>query len=138
MLWNQSGRRSVTWLISGLVLAGCGLGGPAHNAPLPGTAAAVDMGFQSFQPTTVNIRVGQTVEWRNSSIITHSVVDDPKLATKPEDAALPAGATAINSGDIPAGKIFTYTFERPGTYRYFCSHHEGDGMIGTVIVAPAS
>jgi plastocyanin len=120
------------------LLAGCGLGGPAHGPAAPEAAAAVDMGFSSFKPTTVNIRPGQTVEWRNSSIITHSVTDDASLAKTPGDAAVPAGATPFNSGDIPAGQVFLQKFTVPGTYKYFCAHHEGDNMLGTVVVAPAS
>jgi plastocyanin len=40
-------------------------------------AAVVDMGFLSFSPATVNMRTGQTVEWRNTSIITHAVLCAP-------------------------------------------------------------
>ena len=52
--------------------------------------------------------------------------------------SFPAGASAFNSGDIPAGRVFAQTFTVPGTYKYFCTHHEGDGMVGTIVVAPAS
>jgi hypothetical protein len=69
------------------------LGGPAHQAAMPNAAVVVDMGFQSFSPATVNISAGQTVEWRNTSLITHSVTDDPQLAKTAGDAVLPAGAT---------------------------------------------
>jgi len=125
-------------VLAALALGGCGLGGPAHQAAMPNAAAVVDMGFQSFSPATVNIHAGQTVEWRNTSVITHSVTDDPQLARTAGDAALPAGATPFSSGDIAAGNVYAYTFRTPGTYKYFCTHHEGDGMLGTVIVAPAS
>ena len=121
-----------------LAAAGCGLTGPAHDAPLPGAAAVVDMGFMSFSPATVNIHVGQTVEWRNTSVITHTVTDNPPVAANAADSALPSGAIPFSSGDIPAGKIFTYKFTVPGTYKYFCSHHESDGMVGAVVVSPAS
>src|SRR4051812_18078910 len=56
-------------------LAGCGLGGRAHGPASPNASAVVDMGFSSFQPESVHIRAGQMVEWRNSSVITHSVTD---------------------------------------------------------------
>ena len=129
------------WFMPGLVvlasLAGCGLGGRAHGPPSPNASAAVDMGFASFQPETVHIRAGQSVEWRNTSVITHSVTDDGRLASKPQDAAYPTGATPFRSGDIHAGDVFSATFPVPGTYRYFCTHHEGDGMVGTVVVEPA-
>jgi len=125
-------------LLAMLALSGCGLGGPAHGPPPPNAAAIVDMGFESFSPATITIQPGGLVEWRNTSLITHTVTDDPKLAHKPGDLMLPAGAPAFNSGDVPAGQIYRHTFEVPGTYRYFCIHHEGDGMLGTVIVRSPS
>jgi plastocyanin len=121
-----------------LAAGGCGLTGPAHDSPMPGAGAVVDLGFMSFNPATVNIRAGQTVEWRNTSIIAHTVTDNPPAAAKAGDSALPPGAIPFSSGDISAGKIFAYKFTVPGIYRYFCTHHEGDGMVGTVVVAPAS
>ena len=130
------------WFMPGLVvlasLAGCGLGGRAHGPPSPNASAAVDMGFASFQPETVHIRAGQSVEWRNTSVITHSVTDDGRLASKPQDAAYPTGAMPFRSGDIHAGDVFSAAFPVPGTYKYFCTHHEGDGMVGTVVVEPAA
>lgn len=122
--------------VSAASLAGCGFGGPAHVSAPPAQGGDVSMGFESFNPTIVYIRVGQTVKWRNTAIITHTVTDDPKLAANPGDAALPAGAAAFNSGDIAAGDVYSYTFQTPGTYKYFCTHHEGMGMVGTIIVQP--
>jgi plastocyanin len=119
-------------------LCGCGLSGPAHDKPAANAAAAVDMGFTSFEPEMVHIRAGQTVQWRNTALITHSVTDDKSVAADPNSASIPQGATAFNSGDIPAGETYSQTFTMPGTYKYFCTHHEDDGMIGTVIVDPAS
>jgi plastocyanin len=121
-----------------LAAAGCGMTGPAHDAPVPDAAAVVDMGFMSFNPATINIKAGQSVEWRNSSIITHTVTDNPPAAATAGDSVLPAGAIPFSSGDVPAGKIFVYKFTAPGTYKYFCTHHETDGMVGTIMVAPAS
>jgi plastocyanin len=116
------------------VLSGCGLGGPAHGPPDSRAAAVVDMGFESFTPATVTIHAGQLVEWRNTSPITHSVSFEPKAALKAADVALPPGVQPFASGDIAAGDIYLHTFTTPGTYRYFCTHHEAYGMVGTVIV----
>ena len=130
--------REILSAMTVLAVAGCGLTGPAHESPLPEAAAVMDMGFMSFSPATINIHADQTVEWRNTSIITHTVTDNPPVAANAADSTLPPGAIPFSSGDIPAGKIFTYKFTVPGTYKYFCSHHEGDGMVGTVVVSPAS
>jgi plastocyanin len=91
-----------------------------------------------YSPSTVNISAGQTIEWENDGQVSHSVVDDPARANQPADALLPAGVTPFNSGNVMPGARFRHTFKQPGRYRYFCLTHEGDKMIGEVIVAPAS
>jgi plastocyanin len=117
-------------------LAGCGSGGPAHGRPAAGAAAVVDMGFTSFNPPEITVRVGDTVEWRNRSLITHTVTADPARAGKAGDSALPAAGQAFDSGDIAAGEIYMHRFTVPGTYRYFCAHHESMGMVASIVVRP--
>ena len=121
-----------------VAISGCGLGGPAHKQPASNATAVIDLGFMSYDPVDVTIHPGDSVEWRNTSVITHTVTDDPRRAKKQEDAGLPAGAQTFDSGDIPAGQVYMQTFTIPGTYRYFCTHHEDHGMVGTVVVEPAS
>lgn len=123
------------WLT--LTLGGCGLAGPAHAPPSPEAAAVVTMGFESFSPATVTIRTGDTVEWQNTSLITHTVTADPRLAEKDADFSLPRGAAPFNSGDIPAGQIYFHMFTVPGVYHYVCTFHDEDGMVGAVVVNPA-
>jgi plastocyanin len=130
--------RAVRFAIPALLLAGCGLTGPAHGPVSPDAGAAVTMGFGSFDPAVIHIKPGQSVQFRNTAVITHSVTDDPKLAEDPKDASEPAGATPFDSGDIAPGQVFTQTFTQPGTYVYFCTHHEDDGMVGKIVVDPAS
>jgi plastocyanin len=118
-------------------LAGCGIFGPAHGPPDPQADAVIDMGFHRFKPTDITIHAGQTVEWRNVSLLTHTVTDDPHLALYPADALLPPGSLPFDSGNIHAGDVLLLKFSRPGTYRYFCKHHERQGMVGTITVLPA-
>jgi len=120
-----------------LALAGCGLSGPAHDPVKPGMVG-IDMGFASFAPATIHVKAGQTVAFRNNALITHTVTADPSKASDPKDAALPAGVAAFDSGDISPGQVYTHAFTVPGTYTYFCMHHESDGMVGTIVVDPAS
>jgi len=89
-----------------------------------------------FKPSRVTIRAGQTVEWRNDSVLVHTVTADPRIAAKAADVALPAGAKPFNSGNIKPKGIFRHTFTTPGTYRYFCIPHEAAGMVGEVAVLP--
>jgi plastocyanin len=89
-----------------------------------------------YRPSSVQISAGQTVEWQNDGQVSHSVTDDPARANQPSDALLPSGVTPFNSGNVMPGGRFRHTFSKPGRYRYFCLTHEGDKMIGEVIVTP--
>jgi plastocyanin len=131
-------RVSLFLAIPTLLLAGCGYSGPAHGPVSPNAATSITMGFGSFDPGVIHIKAGQSVEFRNTAIITHSVTDDPKLAEDPKDASEPSGVAPFDSRDIAPGQVFTQTFTTPGTYVYFCTHHEDDGMVGKIVVDPAS
>lgn len=89
-----------------------------------------------FSPSTVQIRAGQTVEFKNVSRGTHTVTADPKLASDPNNVRLPRGAKAFNSGRLIPGAAFSHTFTEAGTYQYVCLPHESMGMIGQVVVFP--
>jgi plastocyanin len=142
---GRSGQRATPYtariafagVAAAFAISGCGLGGPAHKAPAATAAAVVDMGFESYSPAEVTVRSGEAVQWRNTSFITHTVTADPRRAKKPDDARLPPDVAPFDSADIPAGQVYTRSFTTPGTYRYFCTHHEDDGMVGTVVVRPA-
>ena len=86
-------------------------------------------------PETVRIPVGGAVEWRNTSITTHTVTAGPSRIHDAEQVALPAGAESFSSGEIGRGQLWRHTFTVPGNYRYAClPHHDMFGMTGTVEV----
>jgi plastocyanin len=125
----------VATLLVSLVALGAGAA-RAEPAP-PDTAAIVHISsFLKFGPDDVTIHVGDTVEWRNASIETHTVTDDPAVAKNPTDADLPPGAEAFDSGPLRPGQAYRHTFIVPGRYRYFCRPHEMHGMVATVVVVP--
>jgi plastocyanin len=82
----------------------------------------VELFGETFSPSTVQIRVGDTVRWLNRSGF-HNVV---------------ATGGSFSSG-APSADTFTFahTFNSVGTFAYFCEVHLAMGMTGTVIVAPA-
>ena len=73
------------------------------------------------------------VQWVNGGETVHSV-STAANAQNPNDTSIPKGATAFDSGFIPPGGDFSYTFTVPGTYRYFCLPHEKAGMVGVIVV----
>ncbi len=82
-------------------------------------APAIDIEIAGFQfgPAEVEVVVGTTVTWTNFDGATHTATADDGT---------------FDSGDIPAGEEFSFTFEEPGTFSYFCEIHPD--MTGTVTV----
>lgn len=98
-------------------------------------AATVEMtDALRFDPGTVTIQSGETVTWRNSSQVAHTVTADPDLAGDPSNVQLPEGAQTFDSGNIAPGDSYSRTFDVPGTYEYICIPHEAQGMTGTLVV----
>ncbi len=87
-----------------------------------------------FLPMSVTIDKGDTVEWINNAQSLHSVTTNPSVAQDPKDVSLPAGAKPFDSGFMPPGAKWSYTFTVPGTYKYLCLPHEKDHMVGVIEV----
>lgn len=81
----------------------------------------VEMIETAFEPTEITVGPGTTVTWINRDSFDHTVTSG--VRGEPTD---------LFDETVPAGESFSYTFEEPGTYEYFCSLHPG--MDGTVIV----
>lgn len=100
----------------------------------------------SFDPETITVSVGETVTWGNPGSVGHSVTaieesipDGAEYVASrgfdSESAARDAYSPGDpDSGDVPGGESYQYTFETAGTYEYFCIPHESAEMIGTVEV----
>jgi plastocyanin len=101
-----------------LTLGACAHNGPAYGPASSGAAATVKMSSGlRFNPAEVTIKAGQTVEWRNTSIETHTVTGQ-----------------GFDSGDIKQGQVWSHTFPTAGRYEYVCKPHHGMGMHGVVVV----
>lgn len=113
--------------------------GDATRSRVADPAAVVEMTNKlTFAPTTVTIEVGETVRWKNTSVIVHTVTADPEEATIDGSVQLPEGAEPFDSGNMDTQATFEHTFTTPGTYTYFCIPHEVTKMRGTIVVEPAS
>jgi plastocyanin len=87
-----------------------------------------------YDPSKVTIKHGDTVVWKNSSSVVHTVTADASVAKNKSHVRLPPGAKKFNSGDIAPGAQYSQRFDVPGKYRYFCIPHEAAGMIGELEV----
>ena len=122
--------------ILALLVAGCFSEAPESTGPEDPEAVVIEMTpALTFGDGPVEVRVGQTVRWENTSGFVHTATGDPARALLPSSVSLPPGAEPWDSGDVPAGGSYEMTFEVPGEYRYFCVPHEG-AMSGTLHVLP--
>jgi len=87
-----------------------------------------------FMPMSVTIQKGDTVECINNAQSLHSVTTNPAVAQDPKDVSAPKDAKPFDSGFMPPGAKWSYTFTVPGTYKYLCLPHEKDKMTGIVVV----
>jgi plastocyanin len=100
---------------------------PAPQAAPPAAAGAVQVaiGDNSFTPKELSVPVGATVVWTNTGQRKHTVTSDDGW---------------ITSGTLEAGATFKQTFDKPGTYAYYCEFHGGkggQGMAGVITVGDA-
>jgi plastocyanin len=71
-----------------------------------------------FQPSNVDVKVGDTVTWTNDDSAGHDVTGDDFKSGSP--------------GGMASGDTFEHTFDTAGTFDYVCTVHPG--MEGTVTV----
>ncbi len=79
-------------------------------------ARTVDINHFAFHPPALTIRKGTTVDFTNSSRVTHT-------ATR---------GGSFNTGPIRPGKTIGIRFNQKGSFAYHCSIHPS--MHGTIVV----
>ena len=95
-----------------------------------GIEVLVGSGGTVFTPSTLTIKVGQTVTWKWAGS-GHSVTEadgDPATCT--------VKAGGFDSTIQATGQTFSHTFSTAGTVNYFCQPHCASGMRGQIIVTP--
>jgi hypothetical protein len=75
------------------------------------------------EPANAVVRQGTTVQWRFWGSALHTVT-------------VASGPQGFSSPNLSGGRAFAHRFNRPGTYRLYCSLHPVD-MSSTVRVLPA-
>jgi len=132
------------------------LGAPARaDAP---AATKVSMKDFAFMPATITIKAGTAVTWTYDESPTDPMgCEGPEFQAGIPNATCPghsttsvdtgAGGKALWDSGVhrASGFPFSYTFTKPGTYRYYCTVHGGPHpnnpithMDGTIVVAAAS
>ncbi len=68
---------------------------------------------ECFLPSTLTVPVGTTVTWTNDDSAAHTVTSGKDVTSD----------GIFDSSLFLAGKTFSYTFDEPGEYEYFCAVH---------------
>jgi len=123
-------------LAAAALAAGCGGGssdsttaGDGYSAPAKaaattapaqstGKATTVQMSNTSFQPQTIDVKVGETVTFVNKDEIAHTATAEDK---------------SFDSKTMEAGATFSFKPTKAGTIDYVCLFHPG--MTGTINVS---
>lgn len=99
--------------------SGAGSASAAASAPAPASGTAVAIKNFAFSPAVLTVTAGTKVTWTNQDADAHTVTSD--------GSGGPLNSKAMNTGDT-----FSYTFAKPGTYKYLCTIHPF--MTATVTV----
>ncbi|CAH9094884.1 unnamed protein product [Cuscuta europaea] len=89
-------------------------------------------GELAFIPGELRVGAGETIEFKNGKAFPHNVVFDEEEVPSGVDAS----KISMSEEDLLNGPGDTYkvTLTEKGTYSYYCSPHQGAGMVGKIIV----
>lgn len=136
---------ALTVLVAGCTSAPATTPSPDISQPASKTAvgaASVTLKEMKYSPAVLTVATGTLVTWTNAEAMGHTVTPTDKAQWGTEGSD-PAPAKWLQNG-----QSWSFTFTKPGTYKYYCIPHaskgadgEYRGMAGTVIVegeGPAS
>jgi len=104
--------RALLGAFASLMLGAAGPAGGAEPAQ-----PVIELQAFMFGPMALTVPAGTAVAWKNLDPEPHTVVSLDGT---------------FRSGALDQGESFTFTFAKPGTYRYVCSIHPQ--MTGTIVV----
>lgn len=90
--------------------------------PAPPQTADVAQRDNYFDPRSLTIAAGTSVRWTNLGAAAHTATLDG----------------LFDSGQMNPGANFSYTFNSPGVYNYYCRYHRYLGMTGQIVVNPST
>jgi plastocyanin len=97
----------------------------APSVGAQGQEITVSMEDNFFDAANITVEPGTTVTWVQNG-------DNPHTTTS-YDGLWDSGMLEGGSGNT-----FSFTFDEPGTYDYYCIPHENLGMVGSVTVTDAA
>lgn len=125
-----------------LVLSACSSSSPKAAGDSK-AASTVEMKLIKFKPEVLRVKAGTTVKWVQNdagfhSVVSGMIVDKPGGVSQVPDGKFISKGVSTGSNnckcDLKTGATFSFTFDQPGTYPYYCSIHPAT-MRGEVRVS---
>ena len=115
----------------GIAVAGAAAVPPTKTVAITGSACPGQKAY-CFKSAALTVARNTKVVWKNLSVAPHTVT---------RCSVALCGVTGgtgkdvnFRSPEFNPGKTYTYTFHKPGTYRYFCKVHGYPDMHATITV----
>jgi len=80
--------------------------------------AKIEISNMQFTPARVVVKPGSQVTWIQQDAAPHVIIS--------------SNNNELRSATLRSGQSYTHTFDKPGTYEYYCSIHPS--MKGTIVV----
>ena len=117
---------------------GVAVAATAASALLAGNAMAIEVllgsddGGLAFVPNSFSVSPGEKIVFKNNAGFPHNVVFDEDEIPSGVDAS----KISMSDEDLlnAPGEVYSVTLTEKGSYSFYCSPHQGAGMVGKVTV----
>ncbi len=110
----------------------------AASAVLASNAMAIEVllggddGSLAFVPNNFSVSAGEKIVFKNNSGFPHNVIfDEDEIPSGVDASKISMPEEDLLNGP---GETYTVTLDVKGTYSFYCSPHQGAGMVGKVTV----
>lgn len=91
-----------------------------------------DDGSLAFVPNSFSISAGEKIVFKNNAGFPHNVVfDEDEIPSGVDASKISMSEEDLLNGP---GETYSVTLSEKGTYSFYCSPHQGAGMVGKVTV----
>ncbi|CAN6539160.1 hypothetical protein ACFX2I_016012 [Malus domestica] len=123
---------------SSLKDVGVAVAATAASAILASNAMAIEVllgsddGGLAFVPNSFSVAPGEKIVFKNNAGFPHNIVFDEDEVPSGVDA----GKISMSEEDLlnAPGETYAITLTEKGSYSFYCSPHQGAGMVGKVTV----
>lgn len=117
---------------------GVAVAATAASAMLASNAMAIEVllggddGSLAFVPSSFSVSSGEKIVFKNNAGFPHNVVfDEDEIPSGVDVSKISMSTEDLLNGP---GETYAITLTEKGTYSFYCSPHQGAGMVGQVTV----